>query len=99
MDLLEKHMALGHTAYLFKVKDPYVVASYFKFVIKCMAEPLCTFKLYPEFRDLPEIKESKAGGVDESKEAPAVASRLRDLIWRLPALNRNTLGFILAFFQ
>ncbi len=32
--------------------EPNAVANYLKRVMKCMGEPLCTFKLYPRFRDL-----------------------------------------------
>ena len=50
VDNLEKHIAFGNYEYLFEVQRPYIVASFFKCVIKYMAEPLCTFALYPKFK-------------------------------------------------
>ena len=38
------------------VSEPHAVANFFKKILKCMGEPLCTFKLYPRFRDLSDVK-------------------------------------------
>ena len=50
MDKLEQHFSLGDYNYIFSIKDPCIVASYFKSVLKYMEEPLCTYHLYPKFR-------------------------------------------------
>jgi hypothetical protein len=45
-DKLEKHVALANYKYLLKVEDPHVVATFFKSIIKYMAEPLCKYSFY-----------------------------------------------------
>jgi len=38
------------------INEPHSVANFFKKILKCMGEPLCTFKLYSRFRDLSDVK-------------------------------------------
>lgn len=53
IDELQIHLQLGNYYILTQmVNDPHAVANYLKRVLKYMGEPLCTFKLYPMFRDL-----------------------------------------------
>jgi hypothetical protein len=55
VDKLEQHISLGDYGFIFTVKDPRIVAYYFKCVLKYMQEPLCTYALYPKFKKLCEV--------------------------------------------
>lgn len=45
-DKLEKHIALSNYKYVLNVEDPHVVATFFKSILKYMAEPLCKYSFY-----------------------------------------------------
>jgi hypothetical protein len=52
VDKLEVHISLGDYTYLHGISDPHVVAIFFKAVLQCMKEPLCTFKRYKKFKNI-----------------------------------------------
>jgi hypothetical protein len=58
------------------VEEPHAVACFFKKVLRCMGEPLCTFALYPRFRDLADYK-----GEEKKK-------RLIEICANLPEINK-----------
>lgn len=45
-DKLEKHISLANYKYMLNVEDPHVVATFFKSIMKYMAEPLCKYSFY-----------------------------------------------------
>ena len=49
IDELERHFALGDYYFIRTIKNPYVVATYLKFIFKYLPEPLCTFEFYTMF--------------------------------------------------
>ena len=56
IDELQLNMIMGNYYYLTEmIGEPHAVACFFKKVLRCMGEPLCTFKLYSRFRDLAGI--------------------------------------------
>ena len=52
LELLESHMAMSNYSYLYKVNNPVVVCCYFKAILQFIAEPFCTFALYPKFKQI-----------------------------------------------
>lgn len=48
---LEQGLMEGRYEVLTSVQDPHIVASFIKRLLREMGEPLCTFELYPMFRD------------------------------------------------
>lgn len=54
VDQLEQHFFLGDYGFIYSIKDPCIVATYFKSVLKYMEEPLCTFALYNKFKKISE---------------------------------------------
>jgi hypothetical protein len=52
VDTLEKHVAFGNYNKISEISKPHVVATYFKCILKYMAEPLCSFKLYSQFKTI-----------------------------------------------
>lgn len=54
MDKLEAHLMLKNYAHIFTIKDPSIVANYFKSVLKYMQEPLCTYQAYSQFKKICE---------------------------------------------
>lgn len=53
LDAINIHLSHGNYHYLNTIlDDPYLVANHMKRVLREMAEPLCTFKLYPAFKQL-----------------------------------------------
>ncbi len=52
VDKLEQHISYGDYGYIYSIKDPSIVASFFKSVLKYMEEPLCTYKHYEGFKNI-----------------------------------------------
>ena len=84
---LETHMALENYAYLETVKSPDVVASYMKRILREMKEPLIPFEFYNEFSQIKHIEE------DEKFVF------IKQVIEKMPLINKRTLKFLASFFQ
>lgn len=53
LDIIDVHLSHANYHYLETIKDdPFQVANHIKRVLREMAEPLCTYKLYPQFKDV-----------------------------------------------
>ena len=51
MDSIDIHLSHGNYHYLNTIlNDPYLVANHIKRILREMAEPLCTYKLYSSFK-------------------------------------------------
>ena len=114
MDKLEQHFSLGDYKYIFGVKDPCIVAGYFKSVLKYMQEPLCTYQLYPKFRAICErmndaqrsnsASTSLTNSTGTSVAKPYASSEaeaimhLKHIISEMDQLHRDTWRFVLIFF-
>jgi hypothetical protein len=55
VDKLEKNIALGNYKYLLELESPYIVATYFKSIFKCMGESLCRFHFYDKFKTISKL--------------------------------------------
>jgi hypothetical protein len=89
VDKLEVHISLGDYGYLQRVSDAHVVANFFKAILQCMTEPLCTFKRYPRFK---LICQGMLG------EEALVVAQVRLLILEMKDVYKNAWRFILHFF-
>jgi hypothetical protein len=58
---LQVHINLGNYYYITDENiGPHIVANFFKKVLNCMSEPLCTYRLYYKFREVGEsMKDNK----------------------------------------
>lgn len=115
MDKLEQHFSLGDYKYIFGVKDPCIVAGYFKSVLKYMQEPLCTYLLYPKFRAICERMNDAQRSNNASTTItnssgfsvvkPCASSEaealmhLKHVISEMDQLHRDTWRFVLLFFD
>jgi len=115
MDKLEQHFSLGDYKYIFSVKDPCIVAGYFKSVLKYMQEPLCTYQLYPKFRAICErmndaqrsnsasatIKNPSGISMVKSYASSEAEAlmHLKHVISEMDQLHRDTWRFVLIFFD
>lgn len=65
---------------------PHVVACFLKKVLRYMGEPLCTFSLYPKFKNFGDIpKERKL-------------NYIKEICANLPTINLMTFSYLLRFF-
>jgi hypothetical protein len=72
-------------------------------VLQELAEPLVSFKNYPDFRDLeaqPDSPQSPRNNSDTTlSKKHARIQQIHDLVDLLPPINRNTLQYLCKFFH
>ena len=87
MDSIDFHLSHGNFHYLNTIlADPYLVANHIKRILREMAEPLCTYKLYPSFKQL-----------TTETDPEVLKQKLRELCSSLPPKFRNTLALLCHF--
>lgn len=88
LEEIEINISMRNYAILENLKnEPHAVANFLKMVLREMSEPLCPFYLYESFRDLSSLQKS-------DRLAP-----IKNLVKKMPDLNKNVLTFLLDFFK
>jgi hypothetical protein len=80
------------------VEEPHAVACFLKKVLRCMGEPLCTFKLYSRFRDLAG-KIQSFSKVSKDHKGEEKLKRLTEICLMLPEINKQTFIYLIKFFR
>ena len=80
------HISIGNFKYMEKLRNPHVVGSYLKYVLKSMAEPLVTFQVYEQIKEM-----AKPGG--QTVLIEFIISEFK----KLPTLNLRTLESLIYF--
>lgn len=84
---LEINMGQENFYYLSTIENPHIVSNYWKKMMREMQDPICPFDQYDKYMKLADIPVDKR------------IYTLRPLIKELPALNMNTLRFIVNFMR
>lgn len=87
IDKLFTQIGKGNYEVVKDCNDPYTMATFLKRVLKEMGEPLCTFKLYSEFRDVNMLPQDQQLG------------KVKDICKKLPEVNRSVLHELLKFLR
>lgn len=95
VDKLEKHVSLGNYKYLLAVEDPYTVATFFRSILKCMAEPLCKFAYYDKFKFL--AKGLSQNHVQDPLAKKIFISDLQNIIEPMEQIYKNSWHFLVHF--
>ena len=80
------HLSQENFAFLKKVRNPHIVANYFKKILQELDPPLIPYQYYDELADL------------NTKPQEMMFSGLHKLVKKFKPLNRNTLKFVCEFF-
>lgn len=84
---LEIHMSQDNFYYLETVENCHIVSNYWKKMMREMKDPICPYEQYDAYMELAKITPDRR------------IYKLKTLIEALPALNRNTLKFIIEFMR
>lgn len=84
---LEIHMSQDNFYYLETVTNCHIVSNYWKKMMREMKDPICPYDQYDAYMELAKITPDRR------------IYKLKTLIEALPALNRNTLKFIIEFMR
>jgi hypothetical protein len=94
VEILEENIVQGNYRHIDDIYKPHIVANYFLCVLKYMAEPLCTFRLYEEFKKL-SLKNNIVTQMVELNEAAVPC--VNEIFNQMDSLTRNSWKFILHF--